>query len=309
MNPLMAAILIFSSSFFFLPQAGAQTKVVRGKVAVDGAAIYASPDFDSEVIDYLNQGMVIPMSVKQYAGPSGLGLFHKVKTPGGKIGFITDTDIVPAPGTKIEPPAGEKKLDRERLSDERRRKKDDDKRDEDEDQGDEQSNRKPIIMTRYLGGTLSGVDYSEKFSGNRLHSFLPFAGVRATGPGILSKGGLPVDINIAFYPRPPTYLGQIPGASGNAAGFLTIGDINLILPFSESRHSLWSYSVGLMWTFSDYKLVVANKEYDSEDFRVGIDLGAGYAYRWGKNVVRGDLKGYIEKEQYFGAMATYQREY
>lgn len=306
MKILIIAFFILFSHFGFAQAAGKSAKVLHGKIAVDGAAIYASPDFDSEVIDYLNQGTVVPMTAKQFSGPSGLGLFHKVKTPGGKIGYVTDTDVqsMAPPGGKEAKP--EHDASRKDESDRRRKDEEERRRTDEVDDEAQKAKTKPIYLTRWMGASLGMVDYTEKFSGSHLSEEDPFLGARLTGPGLFYKGMFPLDINIAFYPKPPTYLQKF--GTGSATGFLAIGDFTFILPFTETKHSLWTYGIGLMWTFSDYKVSVAGQGYDSEDLRIGLDLDVGYGYRFGKNLVRADLKYYIEKSQYLSEIITYQRE-
>jgi hypothetical protein len=266
-------------------------------VASDGAAIYSRPDFDSEVIDTLNAGTKIPVSTRQFMGQGGMGLFHKIKTPRGKLGYIPDTDVILPKGTKIETP----KNALSRLTEKEKKDREKTVRVE----KDEDLMRKSVYLTRYVGGTIGLVDYTEKFEGNKLHSATYFAGFRLTGPNILFKSP-PLDFNILATPLMPKYLSDV---GSGAHGFLLMSDLAMNMPLYEELNSLIYYNLGLLLNFSDYKVDVGTGSYDSMDLRIGVDIGAGYAYRFSSYVLRADLKYYIEKTLYFGAMISFQTEY
>jgi len=300
----MKSGLIFLLFAFFTASIFAEpVKAVHGKVAVDGAAVYARPNFDSEVIDNLNQGVKVPVSTKQFVGEGGMGLFHKIKTPRGKLGYLPDTDVVLPKGTHIETPKGalprltkkEKaaraKADRDKLTHVEK---------------DEDSGRKSIYLTRYIGGTLGSVDYTEKFGGNKLHGQTLFGGLRMTGPDILFKGP-PFDFSLLFSPSAPKYLGDF--AHGSGKGYLIITDLAMNMPLYAAENSLLYYDLGLMLTFSDYQISVGSGDYDSMDLRIGVDIGLGYAYRFSSYAIRADAKYYIEKSLYLGLLVSFQAEY
>ena len=76
---LIACLTLFSSFVFCSPNAEAKIKARRAVVSIDGAAVYAKPDFDSEVITYLSVQEPVIASVKTFSGRGGLGLFFAVK--------------------------------------------------------------------------------------------------------------------------------------------------------------------------------------------------------------------------------------
>lgn len=292
---MMRKILLFSFSCMIGCWSwAAPIKAVKGKVAVDGAAVYVRPDFDSEVIDYLNQDQKIPVSTKQFLGVGGMGLFHKIRTPRGKLGYLPDTDVILPKGTHIETPKGalprvfHKKGEKPGQ----------------QVQKDEELTRKSIYLTRYIGGSLSMIDYTEKFSGDKLHSQTPFFGLRMTGPDILFKGP-PLDFNLMVTPLMPKYLSTL----GSASGFLVMSDLGMNMPLYNTPNSLLYYGLGILLNWSQYKASVGAGSYDSTDVRLGIDLSVGYAYRFSRYAIRGDVKYFIEKTLYFGEMLSFQAEY
>jgi hypothetical protein len=266
----------------------AKSKSSEGKVAVDGAAVYAQPDFDSEVIDYLNYGAKVTVAKKTFTGQGGLGLFYKVRTPSGKIGFMTDTD------TSL-PKAAPAQIPEKAISKKKKKRLDEEAEEE----------RDGIYLTRYVGGAFALVDYSEKFSGRTLHQSTPFFGIRLSGPDVLIPP--PLDINFLIAPGPPQYLAKFGHGASN--GFLVLGDFMILLPLAELQKSLVYYGIGLMWTYSNYAVAVGNQTYNSTDLRIGADVDLGYAYKYKKYALRADLKYYIEKTMYLSEIISFQTEY
>ena len=275
---------------------------MHGKVGGEPATVYSSPDFDSETIDELKPGTKIPISTKQFQGNGGMGLFHKIKTPSGKLGYVPDTDVVLPKGTKLDSPKEPKGLSKDKPA--RREKQQTPVHVEQ--QQPEEKQRKSIYLTRYAGGTLALVDYTEKFPGAKLHAQTPFIGLRLTGPGALFKGP-PIDFNLQLSPMAPSYLNKLSGHKGS--GFLLMTDLMLNLPLYDTPHTLLYYGLGILLNFSDYKVQVGNGTYNSQDLRLGMDFDVGYAYRFSHFVVRADLKAYIEKTFYLSEMLTFQTEY
>lgn len=272
---------------------------MRGSVGNDGATLYSNPDFDSPVIEELSPGAKLPVSTKQFLGAGGMGLFHKVKSPSGKLGFVLDTDVVLPKGTKLERPKGAADLSKARP---KRKGKDAPVHVDFPDDKQHQS----IYLTRYIGGSLTMVDYTEKFPGTKLHAQTPFLGLRMTGPDTLFKGP-PLDFNLQVSPMAPSYLKNLSGHAGS--GFLLMSDLMLNLPLYDRPHSLLYYGLGILLNFSDYKVQVGSGTYNSQDLRLGVDFDFGYAYRFSHFVIRADLKAYIEKTFYLSELLTFQTEY
>jgi hypothetical protein len=301
--PVRLFVCFFLISFFPLA-----AHALRVKVAVDGAAVYARPDFDSEVIDYLNLNTSVAASHKLFTEKVGLGAFHKIKTPSNKYGFIADSDVIVPKGAKIEQPAGAKGAANNAAgkTPPNTRKHPPSKKHksfEDEDPEIDPG----IFFSKYIGGSIAFVDYTEKFQGQKLDSNIPFVGFRMTGAGAL-LGGPPIDFNIAISPTPPKYLSQF--GSGSSSGFILLGDLLLMLPLVDEKTYLVNYGLGFMWTYSDYSVQVGKQGYSSQDFRVGIEFELGYAYRFNKKyLLRADLKYYIEQSMYLSEMVSFQVAY
>ena len=289
-----ACAALVSHSFEIQAQArrpAAKLEATRGLVITDGAAVYVKPDFDSAVVGYLNYETQVTASVKSYSGVGGLGLFHKIVYQ-GKSGFIVDTDIRL---TKKNAPAAAKG----KGAPKKRRSKAFDDEFEDEDAS---SDNEPLYFTRYLGGALAIVNFTEKFSGRKLSDQMTFFGLRMTGPGTLFDGP-PLDFNVWLSVDKPGYYNQF--SSGSPTGFMLFSDASLILPLYEHKDFLVNYGLGLMAAYTRYK-TGNTTTFDSQELRLGVAFDLGAAYRFDRYAARFDIKYYYEKTQYMGFVGSFQ---
>lgn len=256
-------------------------------VVTDGAAIYTQADFDSQVQDYLSYQTQVIVSKRPYAGAGGLGLFHRVRYQ-NKMGFITDTDL------KLSKKEAEKapsvaKAKKSKFND-----------------GEDGDKRPPLYLTRFFGGAVSMVNFTEKYSGRKLSDRMMMYGMRMTGPGTLFDGP-PLDFNFWFSLQKPKYLSNF--TSGTPTGFLLFGDVLAMLPLVDAGNTLVSYGFGLMWVYTRYMIPVNGTSFDSQEFRIGGVMDLGVGHRFGKIMVRADAKYYYEKTAYLGYGLSVQGEY
>lgn len=278
----------------------AKVQWVRAQIYSDGAAVYAKPDFDSNVLDYLRYQTPVFVSRKPYAGVGGMGLFHMVRygKKSEKAGYVPDTDVrmVKKEIEKIE--KGDivaKGAKKKRVS----------KAWEKEEE--EALGKAPLYFTRYIGGAVAYVNFTEKFSGKALRDNMLMYGLRMTGPGTLIEDGPPLDFNFWFSIDKPDYYKRF--TPDKPSGFLMFGDIMAMLPLIDTKNTIINYGLGVMWVFTKYKVRVNNRDFDSSEFRIGFDAALGVGQKFGKYMVRADAKYYYEKTQYFGYILSFQGEY
>ena len=263
-------------------------------VVTDGSAVYSKPDFDSPVQDYLGYQTVVVVSKKPYMGSGGMGLFHRIKYA-GKTGFIADTDV------RVS------RKETERLSKDEKRKNPSKAFDEEE----SFRGKGPVYLTRFVGGALSMVHFTERFSGRKLGSDMLLYGLRMTGPGTLFDGP-PLDFNFLFSLQKPGYYSKF---AGSPSGFMLFGDVMAMFPLVNGDKFLLSYGMGLMWVYTRYTVPVREAitgelaNFDSQEFRMGADFSLGAARRFGRYQLRGDIKYYVEKTSYPGYTLSFQMEY
>jgi hypothetical protein len=259
----------------------------------DGAALYQAPDFDSTVQEYLRYQTQVMASRKAYVGVGGLGLFHKVQFK-NRAGFVADTDI------RVAKVAREEDETETSAAPSKNPSKAWEKEEE------EALGKAPLYFTRYLGGALAMVNFTEKFSGQKLSDNMLMYGLRMSGPGTLFDGP-PLDVNVWFSLQKPGYYSRF--SSGSPSGFMMFGDLMIQLPFIDAKRTLVTYGLGVMWTYTRYNVPVKSVTFDSQEFRMGGVAGVGVGQKFGKFMLRGDVKYYYEKAQYFGYMGSLQMEY
>lgn len=285
------------------PKKRAPRKIPLQKALIgpEGATIYRKPDFDSEAVTHLPPGMEVVISKKARPGLGGLGLFYIIRLDKKKIAYVVDTEVVPkfktAPpdlsgGGESQPQStGQVNPEFEVMNEELER---------------ERLQLKTIYQTRYLGGGLGLVDYSEKFGSKIYNSKEMLFALRMTGPGWLSDV-LPLDWNLSFSLKPPKFYNALTVTP--ATGVYLMTDVNLMLPFVEADDLLIHYGFGPMLTYTEFSVLGATDFLNSKELRFGVSFHGGVAYRWDHWALRLDGKYYYEVTRYFGVGVTLQKQY
>jgi hypothetical protein len=277
----------------------------KATIITDGGSVYSRPDFDSSVSDYLNYGTKVWILKKPQTGTGGMGIFYKTRYK-SKSGYLTDTDV------RITGKSAGKKGKKSASSDDDEEKKIMDPTQIDSkawarNEEDEREGPQTLYFTRDVGGALALIHFTEKFSGKRLSSQVPMLGLRMTGPGVLFDGP-PLDVNILFTPTEPGYYTRVTDKS--VKGFMFFGDVMAVLPLFDGDKTIVYYGLGIMWTYTNYKVQVKNSTFDSQEFRIGGEAGLGVGLRVTKKLTwRADAKYYIEKTQYYGLLTSLQTEF
>lgn len=262
-------------------------------IGPEGATIYQFPDFDSQVLISLSGGKKVIIAQKPVTGAGGLGLFYRVKYAAGKLGYVVDTEVIPQfkrntlrAQKKTKNPVYDQVTEEQQLA---------------------KQGLDPIYFSRYFGAGLGSVDFTEKFAGGKLHEQVTMYSFRVTGPDLLFEGP-PMDVHVGFSLNPPDYYKKYSVAA--PSGFFIFGDISLFMPFLERPNSLLYYGLGMMMTYTKFKVKINNFDYiDSQEFRVGAVGDVGYAFRFGRWLARADVKYYFERTSYLGYWLTVQHQF
>ncbi len=283
---------MFAPQTSFAQKARAKSRYQKAIAGLDGASVYKAADFDSPVIEYLKPGTKITATIARARGVGGLGLFYKVKTHTGKIGYVTDIEIVPEFQS-----GGAKKRVAEKK-----------KNPVFEEATEQQANpdREPVYYTRYIGGGAGLLNFTEKFQGQKFSSSVTMFAFKMSGPGTLFDGP-PLDFNFSFSPSAPSYYEKF--GRGPASGFFMFSDLVLNLPLMEFKKGIVFYGLGLMATYTRFKPTVSDTTFDSQELRIGAAASLGYSHRFGKYAVRWDSKYYYEATAYLGHWLSFQVEY
>lgn len=261
-------------------------------IYVDGSAVYAKPDFDSQVQDYLRYETPVTAGVRPYAGVGGMGLFHVIRY-GNKTGYVPDTDIRFSKKEQAKVAPKEKKKSGSKAWE--------------KEEEERQLGKEPIYFTRYLGAAVAMVDFTEKFSGKAFHDPMMMYGLRMTGPGTLIQDGPPLDFNFWFSVDKPGYYSKF--TPKKPTGFLLFSDIMALLPLIDSKRYIVNYGIGIMAVYTKYSVNINSKDYNSSELRIGLDAGLGLGVKVGQYIVRLDGRYYYEKTQYFSGILSFQGVY
>ncbi len=296
MSSWFRRFVLFSFSILFVSQTYGQTlKARRALVSVDGSVVYAKPDFDSSVLGYLKLGEEVIASQRTFNGRGGIGLFFAVKTKKGLKGFIADTDLIAAETKKPMSP-----LMKDHAPVDLRKEPNQPNR-------DMFGEKEPLYFSRFLGGSIGKKGYSVKYNGRTYSSDLLFFGIRGTGPGTLFDGP-PLDFNLAVSVDSPKFYEEF--AQNKPNGYLVYSDLLLQLPAWENDNQLIYYGLGLMATYSSYRVQINNRFSDTKEFRLGAEIGLGYAHRIFKNhLIRVDYKYHFERFQNTSFWLSVMTEY
>lgn len=278
----------------------------KATVSVDGSAIYEYPNFDSPVLEYLDQGKSVKVSKKIYPGIGGLGAFYKIRIRPGVFGYITDTDVKLNSKSSGRASVDDRDDDEDMGDDDPTRLMDETKNEEDADSNPENS----LYMIRYLGLAAYNFNYSEVLRNQTETSATSMFGVKYTGP-TGAMGGMPLDINLMFTATAPSFYNEI---ASSTTGVMLIGDAVAMIPLYDSRSYIIYYGAGLMLRYSTWKVLLKQQPgrpaLDSVELAVGAVGDFGLAVRLSRQfLIRADAKYYYEKEKYFGLGAAIQYKY
>lgn len=272
------------------PKKGSGLPPQGAVIGVEGATVYQSPDFDSKVIVALPPGLKVSSSHRTFPGKGGLGLFYRVSYEKGRTGYVADTELIPEFKRKGKRPEKNPVFDdveslRERAL----------------------SGQEPIYMSRYMGVVGGMWNFTEKFKGRRVTSQDMLYGLRFSGPGVLSEV-LPIDLNILFAPKPPSYYGLLSRSA--PSGFYVNTELSFLIPFAEENHYMLYGGLGVSTVYTKFRLEVEPGVFvDAQEVRVGGVGTLGLALRFGKWALRGDMRYYYEATSYLGFWGSLQHEF
>ncbi len=255
---------------------------LRVQVASE-ADVYAQPNFESKKIEHLEKGTVVTMRTDKFIGGGGMGVFFKIKTPSGKVGFITDSDLLSQSAEGLKPipvPAS---------------------------QAAPAPPPKPVAPKPLWGLSLALVNYSEEIKGKTFSKPHLFFGARRTGAP-MKLWNMRTDAGILVAPGAPKFLSSA-GAYGKTTGFITLIDCLALVPFAGGKSYNFFAGAGPLLAYSNYSTNLDTGPFSVAEFRVGIDADLGFALNFSGNSLRFDLKYYVEKTMYLSEMVTLQMSF
>lgn len=224
-----------------------------GTVTAEQSYIYATPDFDAQIIATVNQGEMFDIS------DNTKGPFYRIRLKDKRLGWISSVDIKPGQ-IKVAPSHQPSTLASYR---------------------EQRHQESTLLLQRWQGPRLELLDWKEKTLGKVRHDQLNLVGWGWTGMDTLWKGPFFFDSSASFAWQPPDYYKKITGVS--AEGWVLKLQSALLTPRPLGENFLYFYGVGPVATFSHFEagLLVNGKvkKYQLDDLTIGIQIPVGLIYR------------------------------
>jgi hypothetical protein len=314
-------------------------EAVRTQLAGD-SDIYAQPNFSSRKIERVGKGTVVIVRTEKQVGAGGMGVFYKIKTPSGKIGYVTDSDLTtvngkikvvtaPPPPAKTPPPppkqAQASPVPAHLIDTPEAEKKPGPKpqpapapapsppvsRPSPPPQAAApELAEKPKPASHSSDGPLWGlsaaaVQYSEKIRGKAYSDLHVFVGARRTGHEE-DPTAWRSDMGFLFTVGAPRFLAEA-GAYGETSGYIFLADYLFLKPFIVKDNFSLFGAAGPYLAYSSYKTNFDDGAASDSSFRPGAVLAVGGTYGiLGNKYLRADLKVIIESTFYFAQTITFQ---
>ena len=269
------------------------------EVKDNAAMVFMDPDFDADVIAYLEQGQRIAVSKKSF------GAFRKVRLDDNRIGYISTAEVRFTDGRTRGPASDEMEFENRsgkgKHSKKRRPSSEDDSEEHSSSKRKKKKNpyfqepTKEISDSRYVGAFASYQQVTGDYAGARRTGGQGFFGLRLTSPNILSFSPYLSDVNLGVAFGPPTFYSI---GADSSSGYAIWVDAAMLWPLTEQREFVWYIGGGPMLGYQSYKVIARREITNYDNFKFGLDLLTGVGVRVQKVLIRLDVKYWIESTSY-----------
>lgn len=267
------------------------------QIAVESASLFAEPDIDSQVIDYVPFGKVISAQKVKNSD------FYKIKGSDGEVAYLYSDEV------KIYRKNILDRSEKYHFSDEVKVKQEHNK-------STTISKRKkirPFESQRYVGLVFENQNYKEVTLGASRSEDTAFFGVKFSGFNTLVSGEVYTDTLFLINNKPPSWYQKISEQQVN--GFILNSHFLVLNTFPRTSDSMTFWGFGPMLNFSHYDIQALNKSaqkvnYSMDDLNLGVVFNLGVALRLlDEYSIRIDGKYYWQKTQYFSLGMTASRNF
>ena len=257
-------------------------------IKTDGAQVYSDPSFDSNSIESLSQGERVLISTQVYGG---YFRFYKVRSPSGKMGYISVLDV----GSESKH-ASPKPIDVARP------------KPKDKKNSVKKSERvKPIHETRYLGLNVARLDFREEgLQGIDARETLMFFGVKLSGPNWISDF-FPINANIYFHYGAPSYYDSL--STTKPRGYILMVDCNMQAPFIAGDDFLGYLAFGPLLSHTQFNVTQLGRERSLTEVNLGGSFNIGISYRIQNWAAALEYKYLMEKSTHRGFLLAIQHKF
>lgn len=278
--------LFFSLSFWGTSASAARTAVVT----IEGAMVYQDASFDAPVIAYLKKGKKVRVSNKTY------GAFLKLRVRRGKIGYISDIDV------KVEG-SGRKKRSADKGSD------------SEADKNSSKETDSSAKRDHALGLSGGMVNFKEEVLQQKVSAKTLVYGLKYTAP----IGASFFDVNAVLSLSPPSYyesdsFGNGTGVSDPGTepkGMFVLLDMALNFPIMSGYGNKWMLYIGggPLIVYNNFDVTVSDEVLNLQDVKLGGSILSGFSFQLSRMLLKVEAKYFIEKNSYFGAVASIQKRF
>lgn len=279
----------------------AESATLKVQITVD-IEVFAQPDLNAKVIETVPKGQYLTMKTDKVVGSGGIGVFYKVKTQRGRVGFVVDSDlpttgdelpkpIAPAPRLEAPPPPPPPRPRVEKKV-------------------------KPPAPTppspplqkenseSAWGLVVGAASYSEKFEEQKRSATQLFFGFRWTSAGGAFLGGR-ADLGAVLSPNAPKFLSSA-GASGKTSGFIFLADPTVLYDVLGGESFSLYVGAGPLLGYSKYSTNYNGLPKDSSGFKLGAVAASGFSLDFSSGLARLEVRYFIESNSYLGGFLVLQ---
>lgn len=266
-------------------------KAQKALITGEQTYIFQKPNFDAEVATILT-----PSKTIYFISMGKWGPFYKIRLEPGKTGYVLDSDIRILKDPKNKTQGSSKNSEEEKDAGGKSKKR---------------RHAKSFKNARYWGGVLQMTDFTENTMNNIRHQYLPFYGIKVSGPHTVLEDDTNIEVDLLLHWGPPSYYTD--ATSNTAAGFLIITDLLWQSLQQQSKNVMTFFGAGPMFRYSHISSTLTmgttKSEYALDDMVLGAAFNAGMVTRLDQYALRLDAKYYWEKQKYWAIGLAFQYEF
>ncbi len=265
-------------SFFTLSAEAAR----KGKIMSPDVEVYSGPNFDTEVVDVVQEGQTYIVSDEV------TGAFYKIKLKSGKIGFVPDYEVDVEGKGRMEP----KDFDEQMIIDPEKTKANPKK--------NKTKVKKPEVDPEdefdkeYQGFTVQLINYHEDTMGSLQVDDLIAIGYK-------NIGDLSWEV-IGAFKTPKYYSNKV---NGSAKGFNLWGDFGISNRMEMTPRTSLRYGAAFFAHYGQIRIENPTRNYDLQDLTAGLLLEGGMLFKVDHSAIDLSIKYFFDRNSYGGFGISY----
>jgi hypothetical protein len=278
---------------------------VAAVISTDGALVLAEPDMDATPIAQLAAGTKVRVSKKTTSGEMP---FRKIRV-GQRIGYIAEIDIYLGESLPSNSKSKKKGLEKSKSKNNKlagKKETVDKTKDKPDENTKSRSKDDPFYFSKFVGFTFGMSEFKEGIVGVDASAWMPFYGLKITGPDVLLKGPV-IDFDLLLHYGAPAYYEPL--SATKPTGFIVLTDMLLHIPVIYRDSGDVFLGLGPMLMLSQFSVNNAGHDQSLSEVNLGYSLNLGAGYRVDHAALRLEGKYFSEKRTYRGLFASIQTQF